>query len=247
MKKKSKRQLTKANSNNLKDLKIKSFEDALRFYHKTRKDLGRKINEAEILSEELGKDQSVLDKEGAPSALTIDLESKNNIPSSQLETWLGTSLEYYNTEIKELLPLVDNQVELFPKLLQGLAKEAKNSSKSLSTLLHRVKTGLSTNGSPSNSQNNTESPRRNKKPIKPITEKELTNIEKSIEKRIHTIKFFKEEVDERFEGFRDSLIDYISTYCVLNHLLECSLLLTSTPKKDVNKVIKKITQFKEPF
>jgi chromosome segregation ATPase len=178
------------------------------------------------LHEELGDEESLLGKDGTPLPLPIDTQETMGL--IDIEQWLGTSLKHYKQTLSECLPHIDKEMDVVPKLLQGLLDEAQNGTQELAKLLKRVQKEIKT--SPSNPN-----------------PKELEKIEKSLNIRLHKLNFFKEEVEERFETFQDSLVDYISNYCLLEHLVNCTQWVTESQNKNITQVIKKITQFKEPF
>jgi hypothetical protein len=206
--------------------KINSFQGALAFYHQTRPKLQELIQEAQEISLDFEGDQELIEKDQVPAPLT--LEKRRQISHSEIERWLGTNLAYYSQSLENLLPHLDKKMDVVPKLLEGLIKEAQKGTISLSKLLRRLQKEI---------QKKTSSP----------SQKELEKIEQELSKRIHKMNFFKEEVDERFEDFKNTLIEYISNYCLLEHILTCSRILIDDPKSNVKIVVKRLTKFKEPL
>lgn len=217
--------------------KIRSFQDALNFYHKTRANLPQILDESKRLCYELEVDEAPFameEEEELPTPLILD--NKLTVSQFEVEQWLGTNLTYYSNTLRKLLPNVDENIEVVPKLIEGLVNEAKTGSENLAKLLKRVQKEL--RSSPPNSNtNHTPSP----------NPKELKKIEKELNERVHKLNFFKEEVDERFETFKNTLIEYISTYSLLTHILNCTKIMMDAPSINVKNIIKKITQVKEPF
>lgn len=211
--------------------KIKCFEDALSFYSKTRKGLPKLITEAQELLLELGTDECLLDEDNIPTPLQITKDL--NISQEEMGQWLGTNLAHYSKTLNDMLPTVDKNVEVVPKLISGLIEEAKSGNIELDKLLKRIKKEAKTL-TPENSENDSDA-------------KEIDEIEKQLNSRVHRLTFFKEEVDERFESFKDSLIEYISNYTLLNHILTCAQTMVKTPNINSKQMVKKLTQLKKPF
>lgn len=208
--------------------KINSFQGALDFYHRTRPNVTNLLEETTKVVTELGgtPHSSSNHLNGEPPT-PLEIDQHTDISQIELEEWLSENLNYYSEELKATLATVDKNTQVVPTLLNGLLEEAKQGTENLSKLLKKVQEEI---------QKGTH-----------LSQKKLDRIEGELNKRSRKLNFFKEEVDERFSGFKDSLIEYISNYFLLDHLLKCSTLLTESISPNIKKTIKSITNFKNPF
>lgn len=204
--------------------KVSSFESAIAFYKETRPKALNLIKEATAISEQVGTSPSFVSKDGTPAPL--DLNDQDNISIEEIEKWLGTNLYHYSASLKEMLPNIDSSIELVPNLLEGIAKEARGGTARLTNKL-----ALATNDILEGLDKS----------------KELDRIEQELNKKIGKLNFFKEEVDERFDLFKDSLIDYVCAYSILNHLTNCAEHITDGKPKNIEKFLNQVAEFKEPF
>jgi hypothetical protein len=208
--------------------KINSFQGALDFYNKTRPNVASLLEEAGGAVTELGGSPlSDNDRLGTEPPAPLEIGKDTDINQIELEEWLSENLNYYREELKTTLTIVDKSAQVVPTLLNGLLEEARLGTENLSKLLRKVQEEI--------------------KKGTQLSKKELDKIEGELEKRSRKLNFFKEEVDERFNGFRDSLIEYISNYILLTHLLKCSKLLTESSLPNTKKVLRSIINFKNPF
>lgn len=204
--------------------KISSFEGAIAFYKETRPKALDLIKEATTISEQVGTSPSFVDKDGAP--MPLNLNNQENIDLEEIEKWLGTNIYHYSTLLEETLPAIDTSMELVPNLLQGIAKEARSGTTNLTNKLSLATEDI----------------------LKGLDKtKELDKIEKELNKKIGKLNFFKEEVDERFELFKESLIDYVCAYSILNHIVDCAEHIADGKPKDIQKFLNQVGEFKEPF
>jgi hypothetical protein len=203
---------------------VGSFQEALEFYHQSRQETSKLLLEAKDLSAELGSSASMLSEHGRP--IPLDLSEPKKIKLSEIETWLGTSLGYYAESLESLLPSIDNSIKIVPNLLKGIVEEAQKGTSQLSKEVKKAQKKIA-KGNDATS--------------------ELNEIEKSLNQKVLKLNFFKEEVEERFEEFKDGLIEYVSTYSILKHLVRCTDYVMDWNPNNIKQFVKELTNFKGPI
>jgi len=160
----------------------------------------------------------------------VEESTKNNDQKSEerlfLSKWLATTLAEHQEKLKAIVSNEVEKITTIPTLIKGFVKEIGDDTDTISCLLKQLENAVKTN--------------QDEEIIKEKLKKEIVRKQKLAD-------FFEEEVQERSAEFSEGLSKYITHYCVLNHLLDCSGDLLSLDKKRITNLEKKIRSIKNPL